>query len=80
MKSGYQHIIENHDSKKRNSNIPSPGIIKPWIQDFTASWVEGYIEYGPKEIKAQIKALEDNGIEEYMLWNPYNSYDKDALR
>lgn len=49
-------------------------IIRPWIQDFTANWVEGYIPYGVKEVEAQIRALRDTGIEEFLLWNPRNEY------
>lgn len=49
-------------------------IIRPWIQDFTASWVKGYIRYGKKEVEDQIRALKDNGIDEFLLWNAGNSY------
>jgi hypothetical protein len=51
-------------------------IIRPWIQDFTASWLgKGhYIKYGPAEVAAQIKALKDSGIDEYLLWNAGNKY------
>ncbi|MBD2872974.1 putative glycoside hydrolase [Paenibacillus arenilitoris] len=51
-------------------------IIRPWIQDFTASWLgKGqYIKYGKAEVEAQIKALHDTGINEYLLWNAGNKY------
>jgi hypothetical protein len=51
-------------------------IIRPWIQDFTASWLgEGnYMKYGKAEVEAQIKALHDSGINEYLLWNAGNKY------
>lgn len=49
-------------------------IIRPWIQDFTASWVKGHIKYGKKEIEEQIRALKDNGVEEFLLWNAGNNY------
>lgn len=49
-------------------------IIRPWIQDFTASWIKGHIKYGKNEIEEQIKALKDNGIEEFLLWNAVNTY------
>ena len=53
---------------------PFKPVVRPWIQDFTASWVKGYIKYGKKEVEAQIRALKDNGIEEFMLWNAVNRY------
>jgi hypothetical protein len=49
-------------------------IIRPWIQDFTASWIPGHISYGKREVEAQIKAMYDNGIEEFLLWNAGNTY------
>ncbi len=55
-------------------------VIRPWIQDFTASWLgKGhYIKYGKTEVEAQIKALHDTGVEEYLLWNAGNSYTESA--
>lgn len=72
--------IGARDAVLRNKNIETPAIIRPWIQDFTATWVKGHIKYGPKQIKAQIKALEDNGVKEYLLWNPGNRYSADGLK
>lgn len=67
------------DAISRNNNLYTPAKLRPWIQDFTAPWISGYIEYGPNEIKAQIKALKDNGIDEYMLWNAANRYSDGGL-
>ncbi len=67
------------DSVARNKNIETPAIVRPWIQDFTATWVKGHIKYGPKEVEAQIKALNDNGVSEYLLWNAGNRYSEGAL-
>ncbi|MFA5528124.1 MAG: putative glycoside hydrolase [Peptostreptococcales bacterium] len=68
------------DSIERNMNIATPAAIRPWIQDFTATWVPGYIRYGDAELLAQIKALEDLDIHEYMLWNAGNNYHTNALK
>lgn len=67
------------DAVLRNKNIKTPAIIRPWIQDFTAPWVKGYIKYGDKEVAAQIKAMKDNGVDEYLLWNAGNRYSSGAL-
>lgn len=64
------------DSINRNSNIDNPAIIRPWIQAFTAAWVRGHIAYGPNEIKEQVKAMKELGIDEYILWSPTNKYEK----
>lgn len=62
------------DAKKRNKNIAIPAKIRPWIQDFTAFWIKGHIEYGEAEVTIQIEALKALGIHEYILWNPKNRY------
>jgi hypothetical protein len=51
-------------------------VIRPWIQDFTASWLgKGhYTKYGAAEVQAQIKALNDSGVKEFLLWNAGNKY------
>ena len=68
------------DSVKRNKNIKTPSMIRPWIQDFTAAWVRGHIGYGETQLRQQIKALEENGVEEYLLWNAGNRYTEGALK
>ncbi len=67
------------DAIDRNKNLYTPAGIRPWLQDFTATWVEGYIPYRTKEVKAQIEALKDNGINEYLMWNAGNYYRKNAF-
>lgn len=62
------------DSINRNENVNSPAVIRPWIQAFTAKWVKGYISYNEKEIREQIKAMNDLGVTEYLLWSPSNNY------
>ncbi len=49
--------------------------IRPWLQDFTL----GYPSYGAAEVRAQIKAANDLGINEWLLWNPSVRYTKNAL-
>jgi len=68
------------DGIERNKNVENPALIRPWIQDFTARWVKGYINYGPTEVRAQIQALEDLGIEEFILWSPGNNYTWEAIK
>jgi len=64
--------------KKLDPLGDSKPIIRPWIQDFTASWLgKGhYTKYGAAEVQAQIKALNDSGVEEYLLWNAGNKYSE----
>ena len=43
--------------------------VRPWLQDFTASYLKHYIKYGPEEIRAQIQATYDAGYDEWLLWS-----------
>lgn len=54
-------------------------IVRPWLQDFTASWIKPYHAYGAEEVRAQIQAVYDAGYTEWILWNASNRYTKDAL-
>lgn len=53
--------------------------VRPWLQDFTATWVQGHILYGPEEIRSQIQAVYDAGYEEWILWNASNRYTEEGL-
>lgn len=46
----------------------------PWLQDFTM-----HVDYGPEEIKAQIDAAADLGINDWLLWDPTVTYTGDGL-
>lgn len=49
---------------------------RPWLQDFTASYLGSgyYREYGHNEVLAQVQALKDHGVTEFLLWNAGNVY------
>lgn len=50
--------------------------LRPWLQAFTANWLAPgyYMDYGPREIRAQIQALYDAGYDEWLLWNAGHEY------
>ncbi|WP_313130998.1 putative glycoside hydrolase [Anaerocolumna sp.] len=54
-------------------------VVRSWLQDFTAVWLKHHKSYGPEEIKEQIKAVNDAGYEEWILWNGNNNYTKGGL-
>ena len=54
-------------------------IVRPWLQDFTASYLEHYISYGPEQVRQQIQAVYDSGYEEWILWNSSVNYHYDGL-
>jgi len=49
-------------------------VMRPWLQDFDYGG-----DYGPVEVRAQIQAAYDAGLNSWMLWDPSNRYTKDAL-
>lgn len=67
-------MLDTH--KKLDPLGDSQPIIRPWIQDFTAKWLGAghYAKYGAAEVEAQIRALRDTGIDEFLLWNAGNTY------
>ncbi|WP_391120499.1 putative glycoside hydrolase [Psychrobacillus sp. L3] len=58
------------------AELKNPPVSRPWIQDFTASYLGAgnYQTYGKAQVDAQIKALKEAGINEYLLWNAGNRY------
>ncbi|MFD1852120.1 putative glycoside hydrolase [Oceanobacillus bengalensis] len=61
--------------------LDNPPVSRPWLQDFEAPWIyEGgpVKQYGKEEVEAQIKALYENGINEYLLWNAGNYYSENV--
>lgn len=58
------------------AKLKTPPISRPWLQDFTASYLGSgnYKKYGAAEVQAQILALNEAGIKEYLLWNAGNRY------
>jgi protocatechuate 3,4-dioxygenase beta subunit len=57
--------------------------VRPWLQDFTATWIKGTIKYGPAQVRAQIDATEQNaanGTRGWALWNAQNIYTTSALK
>lgn len=69
-------MVDTHEKLAPLAESGEKPIIRPWIQDFTATWVKGHIKYGKHEIEEQIRALTDNGIDEFLLWNASNRYTR----
>lgn len=63
------------EALKRSAEMPGAGTTRPWLQDFTL----GKPPYGAAEVRAQIQATYDVGINEWILWNPGSRYTAEAL-
>jgi len=49
--------------------------LRTWIQDFDYGG-----DYGPEEVRAQIEASYDAGVKSFMIWDPGNTYTREALK
>jgi hypothetical protein len=74
-KSPYQTIYDSTAQGLARMNIAvgsstAKQMMRPWLQDFSLYGVV----YNAPEVKAQIKALADLGVQSYILWNASNRY------
>lgn len=53
--------------------------IRPWLEDFSAPWM-GYPNHKPGHVTEQMRAVYENGIDGWMLWNAANRYTEPILR
>ncbi len=51
-----------------------PARVIPWLQAFSANWM-GDFEYGPEELKDQIRGVYAVGLEDWILWHPGSQYE-----
>jgi len=63
----------------RNRRLQEAGVkparIVPWLQAFTATWNDRAFKYGPAQARAQMQAVYDVGLEDWIFWNPNSHYD-----
>lgn len=69
----YRYLDEE---KKILKALEHPPQSRPWIQDFTATWIgEGnWMEYDAEAVQAQIDAIYAQGQNEYLIWNASGEY------
>jgi hypothetical protein len=82
---GYQHpnsypyeIVRQalERALEKSKAVSGAGTVRPYLQDFNL----GAPAYGAAEVRAQIQATYDAGIEEWVLWNAGSRYTEAALR
>jgi hypothetical protein len=59
----------------RSRDIEGSAVIRPWLQAFDL----GPPSYGPEHIRAQIDAVYDAGLTEWILWDPAVTYPREAF-
>jgi hypothetical protein len=60
---------------RRTRGVANAATIRPWLQDFTL----GPPRYGAEHVRAQIEAVYDAGLTEWVLWHPGSTYTVEAL-
>ena len=65
--------VSVRDALRRLKDTPGCRL-RPWLQDFSLK-----NHYGAVQLKAQIQALQDQGVEEYLLWNPRCEYSEAGI-
>lgn len=63
------------DAQKKVANLNKKVTIRPWLQDFSLG-----SHYGREELLAQINAVKNAGLKEWIFWNPTNKYDISKYR
>lgn len=63
------------DAVSRSESIENAAVIRPWLQAFNL----GQPAYGPREVRAQIQAVYDAGLTEWILWSPSARYTRGAF-
>ncbi|HBL36787.1 MAG TPA: hypothetical protein DDZ55_08255 [Firmicutes bacterium] len=67
----YETVLRSLQNAKRRLT-DYPVTLRPWLQDFSLG-----SSYGPAQIEAQIQAVYDAGVEEWIFWNPSSRYSTD---
>ncbi len=64
-------------AKKRQDYLENPAAARTWITGYNTPYWDPTVNYGEKELKAQIKALDDAGLEGgFIPWNVNNDLGK----
>lgn len=73
----YQVVRRAMEEALERSRHPGAAEIRPYLQAFTLG--RRRPRYTPFEIREQIRAVEELGLNSWVLWNPRSVYQRDAL-
>jgi len=68
------HSLTDAQKRLREAGLTTTGL-RPWLQDFSLG-----SHYGEEQLQAQIRAVNDAGLKEWIFWNPSCRYDPDKYR
>ena len=59
-----------------DAGVAQPARVIPWLQAFSAPWVDREYTYGPDQAAAQIKAVYATGLNDWIFWHPGSKYEQ----
>jgi hypothetical protein len=66
----------------RKAQLEQAGVrtarVIPWLQAFSAPWVDRDFDYGPEQAAAQMRAVYDVGLDDWIFWHPGSRYEQVA--
>ncbi|MDQ3388873.1 MAG: putative glycoside hydrolase, partial [Gemmatimonadota bacterium] len=66
-------------ARLRNDRLQEAGVrparVIPWLQAFSAPWVNKNYTYGAEQARAQIKGTYDAGFDDWIFWHPGSKYE-----
>lgn len=77
MTDPYRIIYASLEKAKERTGF-SGLVFRPWLQAFT-DYAFDHRAFGKQQLRQQIKAAEDAGSEGWLLWEPRNRYQTEAL-
>ena len=72
-------LTASSDKLKQIPEGEHRAIVRPWLQDFTATWIKHHMKYGAEELREQINGVYGAGYEEWLLWNAVCNYTEEGL-
>lgn len=75
----YHAMMDSRKVLYMIDDVGNKAEVRPWLQDFTATWVSHHLTYGKAEVRDQINAVYDAGYSGWLLWNAAVSYTESAL-
>jgi hypothetical protein len=77
MSDPYRIVYATLEKAKARTGF-SGVVFRPWLQAFS-DYAFDHRAFGKVQLREQIKAAEDAGSEGWMLWDPRNRYQTEAL-
>ncbi|HET9986282.1 MAG TPA: putative glycoside hydrolase [Longimicrobiales bacterium] len=62
----------------KQAGVAHTARVIPWLQAFSAPWVDHNFPYGPQQASDQISAVYQTGLDDWIFWHPGARYEQIA--